>query len=193
MKGFIAKTVTAVGMSGAAIVMANGCYYRDLVDPCYPQRYNYAARMEVNQALAPQVRNGHILDQTVWNYDFEPGTARLTPGGMEILAYMARRRPTPDNCIYVQIAEPPDITYDPKAPDKYSEARAKLDNERVQAVQNFLAAETAGRNLTFNVILHDPAEVGISANPANRSVQAMQAASQGVLTRQAVGGGAAGH
>ena len=108
MKGFIAKTVVTVGLSGSALVMANGCcYYRDLVDPCYPQRYEYAARMEVNQALAPQVRNGHILEQTVWNYEFEQGAPKLTPGGMEHLAYLARRRPTPDTCIYLQVAEPP--------------------------------------------------------------------------------------
>jgi hypothetical protein len=190
MKGFIAKTAVAVGLSGGALVMANGCYYRDLVDPCYPQRYEYAARMEVNQALAPQVRNGHILEQTVWNYHFEPGTAKLTPGGMEHLAYLARRRPTPDTCIYLQVAEPPDIMFDPKAPEKYAEARAKLDNDRILAIQSFLGAETAGRNLAFTVVLHDPAEVGMAAANSLRSVVASQAAVQGVLTRQAVGGGA---
>ena len=120
MKGFIAridksavdlsvKTVTALALSAAALAMANGCHYRDLVDPCYPQRYEYASRMEVNQALAPQVRNGHILEQTVWNYEFEQGAPKLTPGGMEHLAYLARRRPTPDTCIYLQVAEPPDM------------------------------------------------------------------------------------
>jgi len=189
MKGFIAKTVTAVSLSGVALGMVNGCYYRDIVDPCYPQRYEYAARMEVNQALAPQVRNGHILEQTVWNVEFEPGTPRLTPGGMDHLAYLARRRPAPDTAIYLQIAQPPDIAYDPKAPDKYAEARAKLDNDRIQAIQNYLAAETSGRNLTFTVVLHDPAEVGISAVTIQRSVNAMQAASQGILTRQSLGGG----
>jgi hypothetical protein len=189
MKGFIAKTVTAVSLSGVALGMVNGCYYRDIVDPCYPQRYEYAARMEVNQALAPQVRNGHILEQTVWNVEFEPGTARLTPGGMDHLAYLARRRPAPDTAIYLQIAQPPDIAYDPKAPDKYAEARAKLDNDRIQAIQNYLAAETSGRNLTFTVVLHDPAEVGISAVTIQRSINAMQAASGGILTRQSLGGG----
>jgi len=192
MKGFIAKTVTTVGLSGAALGLINGCYYRDVVDPCYPQRYEYAARMEVNQALAPQVRNGHILEQTVWNYEFEPGTARLTPGGMDHLAYLARRRPAPDTAIYLQIAQPPDIAYDPKAPDKFSEARAKLDNERIQSIQTYLAAETSGRNLTFNVVMHDPGEVGISAIALQRSILAEQAASQGVLTRQSVGGGGGG-
>jgi hypothetical protein len=193
MKGFIAKTVVAVGLSGGALVMGNGCYwYRDLVDPCYPQRYEYASRMEVNQALAPQVRNGHILEQTVWNYEFEPGTARLTPGGMEHLAYLARRRPTPDTCIYLQVAEPPDIMFDPKAPEKYTEARAKLDNDRILAVQSYLGAETAGRNLAFTVVVHDPAEVGMSAVTSLRSITASTAAAQGVLTRQAVGGGSGG-
>jgi hypothetical protein len=189
MKGFIAKTVVAVGLSGGALV-ASGCYYRDLVDPCYPQRYEYAARMEVNQALAPQVRNGHILEQTVWNYDFEPGTARLTPGGMEHLAYLARRRPTPDTCIYLQVAEPPDIMFDPKAPEKYAEGRAKLDNDRILAIQSYLGAETAGRNLAFTVVVHDPAEVGMPAANSLRSIIASVAAAQGMLTRQAVGGGA---
>jgi len=188
MKGFIAKTVTTVGLSGAVL----GCYYRDIVDPCYPQRYEYAARMEVNQALAPQVRNGHILEQTVWNYEFEPGTRRLTPGGMDHLAYLARRRPAPDTAIYLQIAQPPDIIFDPKAPDKFAEARAKLDNERIQSIQSYLAAETSGRNLTFNVVMHDPGEVGISAIALQRSIVGSQAASQGVLTRQSVGGGGGG-
>ena len=111
MKGFIAKTASAVSFSGLALALVNGCYYRDIVDPCYPQRYEYAARMEVNQAFAPQVRNGHVLDQTLWNYEFEPGTARLTPGGMEHLAYLARRRPTPDTTPYLQLAQPPDVVY----------------------------------------------------------------------------------
>jgi len=145
--------------------------------------------MEVNLALASQVRNGHILEQTVWNYEFDPGTNRLTPGGMEHLAYLARRRPTPDTCIYLQVAEPPDVMFDPKAPEKYAEARAKLDNDRVLAVQSFLGAETAGRNLTFTVVLHDPAEVGMNAGNALRSIIASQAGAQGILTRQAVGGG----
>jgi hypothetical protein len=190
MKGFIAKSVIAVGLSGGALIMANGCHYRELVDPCYPQRYEYAARMEVNQGLAPQVRNGHILEQTVWNYEFEPGTPRLTPGGMEHLAYLARRRPTPDTCIYLQVAEPPDVMFDPKASEKYAEARAKLDNDRIVAVQSYLGAETAGRNLAFTVVLHDPAEVGMAAQNSLRSIVASTAAAQGMLTRQAVGGGA---
>ena len=75
-------------------------HYRDLVDPCYPERYNYQARQEVVASYTPQVQNGHVLDQTVWNYDFEAGTDRLTGGGLEHLAYLARRRPQPDPVVY---------------------------------------------------------------------------------------------
>src|SRR5262245_13054485 len=99
MKGVIRKAVAALG---CAVVAAGavgchtcggcghgGCDY-DLYDRCYPERYWYMARKEVNAALAPQVQNGHVLDQTVWNHHFEVGTDRLTPGGMEHLAYLAR-------------------------------------------------------------------------------------------------------
>ena len=192
MKGIIAKTVTAAAFAAGLLGLTGGCHYYDLVDPCYPQRYEYAARVEVNQAFSPQVHNGHVLDQTVWNYEFEPGSARLTHGGEEHLAYLARRRPLPDPTVYLQVAQ--DILYDPKAPDKFGETRVKLDTERAQAIQAYLAAQTSGRNLTFNVVMHDPAEVGISAVTAGTSVRTMQFISQGVLVRTggsgAPGGGA---
>src|SRR5262249_29956202 len=86
MKGFIARTVSAVGLACGGLAAAGGCYgYKDLVDPCYPQRYWFSSRQLVREHFAPQVNNGHILDQTVWNYHFEPGKAVLTPGGMEHL------------------------------------------------------------------------------------------------------------
>src|SRR5437867_1886311 len=99
MKGFITRTVTVL-CAGSGLALAGGCWYRDIVDPCYPQRYEFVARQEVGAAFAPQVFNGHVLDQTIWNYQFEGGTDKLTPGGMEHLAYLARRRPFPDGVIY---------------------------------------------------------------------------------------------
>src|SRR5262245_48731871 len=69
------------------------CTNKDLYDRCYPERYNNLARREVNLAFTPQVQNGHVLDQTVWNHHFEPGTDKLTPGGLAQLQYIARRRP----------------------------------------------------------------------------------------------------
>src|SRR5262249_57099373 len=108
MKGFIRK---AVMLAWAAAASA-GCYeYRDLVDPCYPVRYNYMARKEVNDAFAPQVQNGQVLDQTVWNYFFELGSDRLNPLGLDRLAYIARRPPPPHCNVFLQTA--PDVIHDP--------------------------------------------------------------------------------
>ena len=163
MKGLIRQRMAAACLAGG-LGLAGGCFeYRDLVDPCYPQRYEFAARQEVVGTIAPQVNNGHVLDQTIWNYQFEPGTDRLTPGGMEQLAYLGRRRPAPDAVVFLQTAQ--DVSYDPAAPDRFAEARANLDNRRTQAIQNYLTAQTAGRHLTFQVVVHDPHVPSIAATP----------------------------
>jgi hypothetical protein len=188
MNGFMAKAVRTAWLAGGGVLAAGGCYgYYDIVDPCYPQRYNYAARQEVKQSFGPQIQNGHILDQTVWNYHFETGTANLTPGGMDYLAYVARRRPAPDPTIYLQVAQ--DIPYDPAAPDKTVEARNNLDAQRMKAITDFLSAQTAGRDVVFNVVRHDPGDVGMSAFAARRSIQIMQNTSQGIFVRPGGGGG----
>src|SRR5437016_5223095 len=93
MKGLITKAALLCTAAGTV-----GCYgYRDIVDPCYPERYEYAARQNVRAALTPQVLNGHVLDQTVWNYHFDPDekgqpTARLNAAGLAHLARLARTR-----------------------------------------------------------------------------------------------------
>jgi hypothetical protein len=179
MKGFLTKCVTALCVtSGLAVVGGCDCY-RNLVDPCYPERYEYASRQEVVAAFAPQVTNGHFLDQTVWNYHFELGTDRLTLGGMEHLTYLARRRPYPDCTIYLATAH--DIVYEPAAADKYAEQRVNLDRKRIQAIQNYLVAETAGRHVSFEVVVHDPAELGLAGQPMAISVARMVPSFQGSL------------
>jgi hypothetical protein len=179
MKGFMASCVNALCVtSGLAVV--GGCdRYRNLVDPCYPERYEYAARNEVIAAFAPQVHNGHFLDQTVWNYHFEPGTEKLTPGGMDHLMYLARRRPYPDCTLYLATAH--DILYDPAGPAKYAEQRMNLDQRRIQAIQNYLTAETAGRHVNFEVVVHDPAEPSLAAVPVGISIGKMYPGFQGTL------------
>jgi hypothetical protein len=180
MKGFIVTRTLTVLCAGGGLALSAGCAeYRNIVDPCYPQRYEFAARHEEMAALAPQVFNGHVLDQTIWNYQFEPGTDKLTPGGMEHLAYLARRRPYPDAMIYLQTAQ--DIPYDPAAPGKFSELRGKLDASRIQAIQSYLTAETAGRNLVFQVAVHDPAEVGLNAVPVQNAVNGMYTGFRGIM------------
>lgn len=187
MNGFMVR-LSALCVAGGGLLAVGGCVtYHDLVDPCYPQRYEYMARQEVKASFGPQVNNGHILDQTVWNYHFAPGTATLTAGGMDHLVYLARRRPCPDGTIYLQVAH--DIPYDAGAPEQYAEARNNLDARRMQAILDFLNAQTAGRNLAFTVVRHDPAEVGQSAVSMNLAVRNSQNASQGTLVRPGGGGG----
>jgi hypothetical protein len=187
MKGLIKGAVLA--LCGSAC--AGGCYtYRELVDPCYPTRYNHMAREEVHSALVPQVQNGRILEQTVWDYDFEAGTDRLTPGGMELLDQLARRRPEPDTCVFVQTAV--HIAYDPENPDKMSEARQDLDAKRVAAVQKYLNARTAGRGLVFDVRVHDPSDPGMPAIFVGGAVQQwLITRPRGGLPTTGVGGGGA--
>jgi hypothetical protein len=204
MKGFIAKTVTLVGLGGC-VAAGGGCNaYREVVDPCYPARYEYMARQETNEPFTTQVNNGHVLDQTVWNYHFEKkfeenpktkvvtaiGTADLTPGGMDHLAYLARRRPHPDPIIYLQTAQ--DLPYDAEHPEQFIERRRQLDEARIVAIQNYLKAQTAGRDVAFQIAIHDPAEPGISAVPAARSVADMYNGSRGNLTLGGGGGGTTG-
>jgi hypothetical protein len=189
MDGVITRVwagVCAVGLLAAA-----GCNgrYHDLVDPCYPERYGYMAREAVNGSMAPQVQNGHVLDQTVWNHHFEAGSDRLTPGGHEQLKYIARRRPHADPMVYVQTAQ--DVAYDAAAPDKNVRDRENLDNRRVQAVQAFLGAYTAGTRQEFRVVVHDPSEVGQFGARSARAIQLLNNAPAGSLpmTGASVGGG----
>src|SRR5262245_18666843 len=170
MNGFVGKAVALLGWAGALAGMA-GCHtYRDLVDPCYPERYEYQARAELHAAFAPQVSNGHVLDQTIWNYHFEAGSDRLTPGALEHLAYLARRRPAADPVVYLQTAH--DIAYNPDNPRDLTRKREDLDAKRATAIKNYLSAQTAGgRSIDFQVMVHNPPpDTGTAATPALRAV-----------------------
>ena len=197
MKGLI-KRAAAVACLGGGLALSWGCgCYRDLVDPCYPERYNAMARSSVNETFGAQVNNGHVLDQTVWNYHFEQGKAKLTSMGEQHLAYLARRRPAPDAKVFLQTAQ--DVTYDPAKPAEFSNARSKLDADRVQVVLNYLQAQTSGRPVPFDVTVHDPAEVGIAASrvfrypqPGEGAVLDMQRGYKGILPLSSGAGGASG-
>jgi hypothetical protein len=163
MKGLINKFAFVLcAVTGGAGV---GCLPDKCVDPCYPMRYGYMAQQSVNAAMAPQVQNGHVLDQTIWNYYFEPGTDKLTAGGLERLAYIARRRPCPDTVLYLQTAQ--DVVFNQNAPEKMAEERQILDGKRIAAVQAYLTAQTAGRPLSFQIVIHDPAEPALASAAAN--------------------------
>ncbi len=163
------------------------CCSNQLYDRCWPERYNNLAIREVNRAATPQVLNGHILDQTVWNHHFETGTDRLTPGGQAVLQYLSRRRPCPDTTIYLATAM--DLAYDPACPDRYCGARQELDSLRAASIQKFLVGLNCGRPTDFHVCVHDPADVSISTVPSGSSVIQMYARYRGGL---GAGGGVAG-
>jgi len=199
MKGFIGKTMAVLCLA-SGLATSGGCVaYRDLVDPCWPERYNYAARKEVCEAFTPQVHNGRVIEQTLWTYFFDPGTATLNNEGREHLKNLLQRRPCPDTTLYLATAQEfYDLKYDPKEPEKFAEKRCELDTLRAQEVQKYLTAQTAGRNLCFNIVVHDPAEVGheLRAIPVNRAIIQGQpnwyGSFIGALPASGVGGGGGG-
>ena len=148
--------------------MTGGHSNVELYDRCWPQRYANLAHRAVNRAFTPQVQNGHVLEQTVWNEHFEYGTDKLNAGGIAHLQYLSRRRPAPDRTIYVASAM--DLPYDSNCPDRYCGARQELDALRVAAVQKFLLGHNCGRCSDFQVLVHDPADPSIAAAPVSTAV-----------------------
>jgi hypothetical protein len=172
MNGFIKATVAGLCL-GTGITALGGCsQYRQAVDPCWPDRYNAEARLSVRETFGAEVHNGHVLDQTVWNYHFEVDpktggpTDKLNAAGREHLNYLTRRPPMADPNLFLQTAQ--DI---PGArtlsPDKLAQARSDLDSRRIAAIQRYLASVMSGRGqmIAFDVAIHDRAEVGIAAIP----------------------------
>jgi hypothetical protein len=168
MKGFT-KLLSGAVLGGA--VLATGCCSLGGLagvamcegscagDPCWPDRYANEARAATVANFQPQVENGQILDQTIWNMHFDYGTDHLNGAGMDKLDQLARRRPHPDTRLFLQTAR--DIAYDAEKPQDYAAKRNDLDTKRIAAIQRYLAATLTGRPATFEVQVHDPAYPGI--------------------------------
>jgi len=151
-------TVAAAGAFASVGCMNNGRpsaqdRYAGVVDPSWPERYNYQARQEVVAPFAAHVMNGAVADHTLANYHFEQGTDKLNPGGLEKLDYLVRRRPAPDSRVYLATAR--DLAFDPAAPEKRTSVVSDLDTKRAAAIHKYLAATTASRNLSFEVQVID--------------------------------------
>ena len=169
MKGFITKTVTGLCLSITLSALGGCNHYRDIVDPCWPERYNSLARQSVRDLSNAQAEKGHILDQTIWNWHFEADAkggqgATLNGAGIETLKLISRRLPAPDFQIYLQTAQ--DLPYTAGvAPEKYVADRNKLNERRIQAIQNFLAAQAPKSGAgAYTVGVHDFVAPGIPAN-----------------------------
>lgn len=160
---------------------------RYLYDRCWPQRYNALSHRAVNRLLTPQVMNGHVLDQTIWNHMFEPGTDQLNGLGLSHLQYVSRRRPEADRTVFLAAAM--DLSYDAACPERYAGARQELDSLRVAAVQKYLTALNAGRGQDYQVLVHDPADVSLSSVGVASSVTQMYGRFRGGI---GAGGGAGG-
>jgi outer membrane protein OmpA-like peptidoglycan-associated protein len=160
-----------------------GDRYRNFVDPCYPERYQHAARQAVVAPFAQQVHNGHFLNQTVWNYHFEAGSDKLTPGGKEKLDSLARVRPSPDPKVYIQTAN--DLPQTADAADTVIEARNALDAKRAQAIQKYLATVPTGAPVSYEVYVHNAAVPGINSEFAARAYRGSQTGYVGNITGQA--------
>lgn len=171
MKGLMKTALAAACLAGG--LGSIGCHgggerLSNCIDPCHMERYGAAARQEVITAFTPQVQNGRILDQTIWNYQFEAGTDKLTAGGQDKLDQIVRRRPQPDPRVFLATAR--DISFAADRPDDYADARRELDVKRTVAVQKYLAAQTAGRPIPFEVLVHDPSDPGMAGVSARNAI-----------------------
>jgi hypothetical protein len=187
MKGFMKSVLAAACASGW--FSAVGCHSGgdktfSCIDHCQHERYSAAARQEVITAFTPQVQNGRILDQTIWNEAFEPGTDKLTPLGWDKLDQLVRRRPQPDPRIFLATSR--DLPFNPAKADDYADARRDLDAKRSATIQKYLASQTAGRPVPFEVLVHDPSPTGLPGNAARNESLSLQGAYTG---RLGAGGG----
>ncbi len=155
-------------MALLSLVSATGCYgtFHEVVDPCYPERYNCKAREEVSDLRAAQVQQGLIYEQTLFVHHFNPASETLHPGGIALLQRLANRRPAPEAVIYLQTAQN-NYDLDYKKPEEYASKRKELDDKRKLEIEKFLKMERPDVN--FTVVVSNPAKVGISGSEGRRA------------------------
>jgi hypothetical protein len=181
MNGRMKKGITA-GLLVAGAFAGAGCCgsYNDLVDPCYPQRYNCMSRAEVDAPLAAQARNGLILDQTLFVHHFAAGSENLLPGGQALLARVARRRPFPEPEVFIQAAQAPyDFEYTTGKEDEALGRQQELNEKRREATLAFL--RRVRPDVPFTVTIHKPSSIGMSAREATTAVQQLRGSATGAF------------
>src|SRR5262249_6875237 len=137
MARYLTKLVAGAVLAGGA-AWAAGCHADGEHgefhhgDPCWPDRYANESRAAVVATFQPQVENGQVLDQTVWNMHFEFGSDKLNGAGMDKLDQLSRRRPSPDQRVFIQTAR--DIVYDAEKPGDYASRIGQQANGRSSQV-----------------------------------------------------------
>ncbi|MBY0512567.1 MAG: hypothetical protein K2P78_01485 [Gemmataceae bacterium] len=164
----------------------DGMRYRTWVDTSYPERYNATARAETVAPFAAQVNNGHVLNQTIWNWYFEAGTDKLNTAGMAKLDSIAQTRPGPDGRLYLQAAR--DLRVTPENQDKLGDLRNDLTVKRAAAVQKYMASQPAVQPAAYEVYVHDLPTSGVPADFAASAFRGQLTGYRGGLT---AGGGTA--
>ena len=141
-----------------------------------------AARSYGLDPFRKQVNNGNVMNQTVWNYMFEPGTDKLTAAGHDKLDALSKVRPYPDGKLYIQTAR--DLGVTPDNVDKLAALREDLDGKRAAAVQRYMASQPTFNPTVYEVYVHDPVVPGIDSNFAANAYRGSAAGYRG-----GIGGG----
>ena len=182
---------THTGQPAGEGAAGGGAVYRQFVDPCWPERYNATARNEVLAPFAVQVNNGNVLNQTLWNWYFEPGTDKLTGAGRAKLDSIAQTRPAPDTRLYIQAAR--DVAVTPENIDKVGATRDDLTSKRAAAIQRYMATQPAiGTLVAYEIHVHDAVPPGIAAEFAATAYRGQTQGYTGRLPNSQSGGGGAG-
>lgn len=155
-----------------------GDRYRDYVDTSWPERYNSVARQEVVAPFATQVNNGHVLNQTMYNWYFEPGTDKLNDAGLQKLDSLARTRPGVDTRLYLQTAR--DLPATPESIPNLAAHRTELDARRAAMIQKYMAAQPGAP--AVEVSIHDPSVPSIAAEFGGAAYRGMSVGYRGGLT-----------
>jgi hypothetical protein len=95
----------------------------------------------------------------------------------------------PDSRVFIATAR--DISYDAEKSDEFGDKRRELDARRSVAIQKYLNAQTSGRPMAFEVLIHDPAETNISGVSARNAILSHQSGATGSLGQGGGGGGGA--
>jgi hypothetical protein len=189
MNGLIKRAFSILCVGGAAALGGCcDCKLCNLYDNCWVDRWSYQAAQSVSHTFDGQVANGHVLEQTIFTHDFEVGSDKLNKSGLERLAYLVRRRPAPDTHIFLQTAH--DVEYDPTNAEKYATVRSEVDAKRIQAIQKYLNADSAGRGLSFDVTAIDVPTPGMPARPIMNALQKNYQGFQGSLPASGLTGSA---